>query len=263
MQNLSFNTLNKQEISVISMLSWERRFNNKNVFTFSDIKRYLPNDYGYSTQFVSQLIKKNILSPIKKGIYVFNPIENISTGVKLDSFVIADKYMSGKNYYIGYSSLFNWYGFSGQIFQDVYVINQSISLKKIMFNTQFNFVKVKQGFMYGIIEQEISDGKVKITDKERSMIDLLYWNGAVGGIKPAMKIFEKTIRENKCDIEKLVNYAAIYPRPIIRKIIGVILDEIGIKTDSIYKTIADTSLTSAKWDTRSGSKNNKWKIILQ
>jgi predicted transcriptional regulator of viral defense system len=120
--------------------------------------------------------------------------------------------------------------------------------------------------MYGIIEKELLDGKVKITDKERTMIDLLYWNAAVGGVKSAMRIFEKTIREKKCDVGRIIEYSLIYPRLSIRKLVGVILDSVFADeklTSSLYKSVENTSITSARWDKRNGIINKKWKIIIQ
>ena len=267
MKNLTLNTtIGKIEFDILTRLSYDRTFNGKNIVKFSDIAAYLPEGYKYTTQFVSRLIKKNILSPIKKGIYTFNPIESMPVGVANFGFAVADAYMDGKDYYVGYSSLFNWYGFSEQMFQDVYVINNSVSSKKIIDNTTFHFIKVKKEFMYGIVAKEVSGGKVKISDKERTMIDLLYWNGAVGGMQQAMKIVEENIKEQKCDVQKFIDYAIKYQRLSIRKIIGVALDNALIDdklTKPLYETIKNTSLTSAKWDKRNGTKNGKWRVIIQ
>jgi len=266
MKTLTFNGISKQEMAMYTRLSWNATYNKEKFFTLSKIKQYLPKDYKYARQFVSRLKKKKILYAIKRGIYSINPIESMPNGMGFPELPKADIYMQGKNYYVGYSSLFNWYGFSEQMFQDIYVINNSISSKKVIDNITFHFIKVKKEFMYGIIEKEVAGGKVRITDKERTMIDLLYWCDAVGGIDSAMKIFEETVKEKKCDIQKLIGYAIIYPRPTIRKIIGVILDNAFIDeklTAPLHETIKNTSLTSAQWNKRTGTKNNKWKVIIQ
>jgi predicted transcriptional regulator of viral defense system len=141
-----------------------------------------------------------------------------------------------------------------------------MSFKKVISGTAFRFIKVKKEFMYGIIEKEIAGGKVLITDKERTMIDLLYWNAAVGGINAAMKIFENIVREKDCDIQKLIEYAVIYPRLTIRKIIGVILDNVFKAeklTEPLYETIKYSSLGSTRGKQRSGKINNRWRLIIQ
>ncbi|MDR1942394.1 MAG: hypothetical protein LBQ47_08720 [Endomicrobium sp.] len=265
MKKLTFNNITKQEFAIISRLSYDRKYNGEKIINVAQIKAYLPKNYKYPLQFIYRLKQKKILRPLKRGLYTFNPIETMPVGMKLPDLAVADVYMEGKEYYVGYLSLFNWYGFSEQLFQDVYVINTGRSFEKYIDNIRFNFIKVKKEFMYGIIEKQIAGGKVRITDKERTMIDLLYWNKAVGGINPAIKTVEEIIKEKKCDIQKFIDYAVKYPRPTIRKIIGVILDKAGISetlTNPLYETIKDTSLTSAKWNKRTGTKNNKWKVII-
>jgi predicted transcriptional regulator of viral defense system len=130
MNNLTFPNISKQEMAICVRLFWDTAYRDEKVFTTNKIKEYLPKDYKYTWQFISRLKKKKILNTIKRGIYTINPLDSLPFGRNLQGMSVADVYMGGREYYVGYSSLFNWYGFSEQIFQDIYVINQSISLKK-------------------------------------------------------------------------------------------------------------------------------------
>lgn len=51
-------------------------------------------------------------------------------------------------YYIGYFNMFNHYGLTGQLPQITYVINTSVSGKKVISKFQFQFVKVKKEYIW-------------------------------------------------------------------------------------------------------------------
>jgi predicted transcriptional regulator of viral defense system len=110
-----------------------------------------------------------------------------------------------------------------------------------------------------------SGNNVLVSDKERTMVDLIYWCDSVGGIVPAMEIIQNTIKKGQCDLEKFIQYAIKYPRQTVRKIIGVVLEKSKVPdnlTEPLYKTIENSSLTSANYNCRRGTKNKKWGVII-
>lgn len=158
--------------------------------------------------------------------------------------------------------MFNSYGLTGQIPQTTFLINTSLSGERIMNGLAYKFIKVKEEYMYGTVEQELSDGtKILVSDKERTMVDFVYkW-----GIVIAKEKIEEVIKKKECDIDKFISYALHFPRVTVRKCIGVILDKAGISeklTNPLYETIKNTSLTSANYKSFAGNINKKWKIII-
>lgn len=262
MKSFTYTSLGKNEIETISKLTWSQ----KKVISIQELKEhFIPKDYKDKNRLIYILGKKNILSPIKRGVYVFNPLEFLPTGRKINNYLIADALFPKQNYYIGYSSMFNWYDFTQQQFQIVYVINTTISAEKEIAKSTFQFIKVRPDFMYGLEKKEINGGTIMISDKERTMIDLLYWNEAVGGIGAAINTVKKIIKRNECDLDKLIAYTIKYPRKTIRKCMGVILDELEISneaTQQMYSTIVNTSITSVNCKSRRGKLNKKWRVII-
>ncbi len=213
---------------------------------------------------VSRLKKKNILAPMKRGLYVFSPLESGPSGRGVDELLIPSFYFPKNNYYIGYSTMFNYYGFTEQIFQTLYVLNTSFNKKKVILGIAFKFLKVPQGRMYGIKKIDIKGRSVMISDKERTLIDLLYFNKSVGGVSAASEIFKKMIQDKKCDVKKLINYAAKFPNVTIRKRIGVLLELLGIndaELSPLIKSVKNTAISSLG-KARKGVLSTKWRVII-
>src|SRR5665648_179551 len=215
-------------------------------------------------QIVFRLKKKKILSPIKPGVYVFSPLEAGPEGTGVDELLIPPLFFPKKNYYVGYSTMFNYYGFIGQLFQTVYVLNTTKRMEKVICGLSYKFIKIMENRMYGIEKIKVQDGEVNISSKERTLIDLIYFNNPVGGIISASRIFTKIALSNKCDIKKLVEYAACFPNIKTRKRIGLILDDAGISENllqPLIKSIDKQSISSLN-GSRKGTLNKKWRVIV-
>ncbi|MBU1044563.1 MAG: hypothetical protein KJ915_09250 [Candidatus Omnitrophica bacterium] len=213
---------------------------------------------------VSRLKKKNRLVPIKRGLYIFSPLETGPSGRGIDEMLIPPLYLPKNNYYIGYSTMFNYYGFSEQIFQTLYVLNTSFNKKKIICGISFKFLKIPENRMYGIKKIEVKGRDIMVSDKERTLIDLLYFNKPVGGISVAAEIFMGIVQKKQCDLKKLISYASKFPNVTIRKRIGVLLETTGISEldlNPLNKSIKNTAISSLG-ETRKGKINKKWRVII-
>lgn len=213
---------------------------------------------------VSRLKNKNILTPVKRGLYLFSPLEAGPSGRSIDEMLIPALYLPKNNYYIGYSTMFNYYGFTEQIFQTIYVLNTSFSKKKIICGISFNFLKITENRMYGSQAIKIKDRNAMISDKERTLIDLLYFSNPVGGISVALTIFKEIVQNKQCNIKKLISYASKFPNVTTRKRIGVLLESVGI-SDSDLKPLAlsiENTAISSFGETRQGIINKKWRVIV-
>jgi predicted transcriptional regulator of viral defense system len=248
------------ETNIIARLTYEK----KTIITTEDFDRLFslaPND---RKQIVFRLKNKNILMPIKRGAYVFSPLEAGPEGTGVDELLIPPLFFPKKNYYVGYSTMFNYYGFTEQLFQTVYVLNTVKRMKRIICGLSYKFIRIPQNRMYGVEKIKIRDSEIQISSKERTMIDLLYFNKPVGGIDVAVEIFKKIIKNNKCDIGKLIKYAVRFPNITTRKRIGLILDGQGIAEErlkDLVQSVRKTSISSFD-GLRKGKLNKKWRVII-
>ena len=248
------------EAQIIARLTYEA----KTLVSTEDLDKLFKLSAVDRAKVVSRLKKKNILAPIKRGLYIFSPLEAGPAGRGIDEMLIPPLYLPKNNYYIGYSTMFNYYGFTEQIFQTMYVLNTSFNKKKTICGISFKFLKISENRMYGIKTIKVKDRDVMISDKERTLIDLLYFNKPVGGISIASDTFKKIVQEKQCNIKRLIGYASKFPNVTIRKRIGVLLESIGINEldlNPLLKSIKNTAISSLG-KTRKGKINKKWRVII-
>lgn len=256
----TFKTLGPVETNIVARLTYEK----KTIITAEYLDQLFslsPND---RKQVVFRLKKKKIFTPVKRGVYVFSPLEAGPEGTGVDELLIPPLFFPKKNYYIGYSTMFNYYGLTEQLFQAVYVLNTSEWMARIICGISYKFIRVPENRMFGLETIKVKDVDVNISSKERTLIDLLYFNKPVGGIASAVTIFTQVVKEGKCDMKTLVEYAARFPNITTRKRIGVILEKLGI-AETTLRPIArsvEKSAVSSFNGTRKGKLNKKWRVII-
>ncbi len=256
----TYKTLGPIETNIVARLTYEKR----TIVTAKDMDQLFNLSPEDRKQIVFRLKKKKILSAIKPGVYVFSPLEAGPEGMGVDELLIPPLFFPKKNYYVGYSTMFNYYGFTEQLFQTVYVLNTTKRMEKIICGLSYKFIKIMENRMYGIEKIKIKDEEVNISSKERTLIDLIYFSNPVGGIINASKLFTEIINNNKCDIKKLIEYAVCFPNIKIRKRIGLILDAAGVSENilkPLLKSIEKTSIGSLN-GSRKGTLNKKWRVIV-
>jgi predicted transcriptional regulator of viral defense system len=256
----TISSLSQKEAEIVARLSYEK----KEIVTAETLDRYLPTNFQYRKQLVYRLTKKNILLPIKRGVYIFIPLEAVRTGRRVNDFLIPPIFFPNGNYYIGYSTMFNYYHFTEQQFQTVFVINTTLCKEREVAGLLFKFVKVSPERMYGTQKIKIKTEEVIISSKERTLIDLLYFNKPVGGIDAAISILELVLQEASCDVRKLIEYVTRFPNIKTRKYFGLVLERNGISDKALkplLKSVQNTALISFS-DSRKGTINQRWRVIL-
>jgi len=256
----TYNILGPIETNIVARLTYEK----KAIVTAKEMDQMFTLSPEDRKQIVFRLKKKKILTPIKPGVYVFSPFEAGPEGMGVDELLIPPLFFPKKNYYVGYSTMYNYYGFTEQLFQTVYVLNTTKRMENIICGLSYKFIKILENRMYGIEKIKVKDEEVNISSKERTLIDLIYFNKPVGGIIGASKIFKEIVNNNKCDTKKLVEYAVCFPNIKTRKRIGLILDDAGISENilkPLVKSIEKTSVISLN-GSRKGTLNKKWRVIV-
>jgi predicted transcriptional regulator of viral defense system len=126
-------------------------------------------------------------------------------------------------------------------------------------------MKISFDKMYGLEKINIKSREIIVSSKERTLVDLIYYNKPAGGIYAAAAILERFIKEGKCDIEKLIKYALRFPAVKTRKLIGMSLEKTGVSETllkPLEKSVKNTSLISFS-NNRKGKINEKWRVICQ
>jgi predicted transcriptional regulator of viral defense system len=250
-----------KETDIISRLSYEKA----TVVTKEQLEK-LFGGTALVRQIIYQLKKKGILKPITRGVYYYSPLESGPAGVQINEFLIPPILFPKGNYYVGYSNMYNYYGFTDQIFQTMYLLNSSLQRERVICNVLFKLLKIPSNRMYGLEAIQIKKTDIIVSDKERTLVDLIYFPKPVGGLKQAFEIFKEQVASEKIDIRKFIRYAILFPAKSVRKRIGFVLDECGTAKkilDPLEKSLQDTSLITLYGSkSRKGRINNKWKVIV-
>ncbi len=255
------NRFGPKETNIISRLSYEK----VTIITNEQLEKL----FGQTVlvrQIIYQLKKKGILRPITKGIYYYSPLESGPDGIRINEFLIPPVLFPKENYYVGYSNMYSFYGFTEQVFQTVYVLNTALQRERIICGIPFKLLKISNKRMYGLEKIKIKDTEVVVSNKERTLVDLIYYSNPVGGLKQAFKIFERKVTTNEVDVDKLIKYTKRFPSISTRKRIGYVLDSCGVKRSSLVnleKSLKKSSLITLYGSkSREGSINKKWKVII-
>jgi predicted transcriptional regulator of viral defense system len=253
--------LGPKETEIISRLSWEK--------TTVITKDRLEKLFGQTVlvrQIIYQLKKKNILTPITKGVYYYSPLEAGPAGARINEFLIPPILFPKGNYYIGYSNMYNYYGFIEQIFQTMYVLNTSLHKQRDICGIPFKLLKISPRRMYGLRKLKIKDTEVIVSDKERTLVDLIYFPNPAGGLRIAFEILKKQVSSGKIDLRKFIRYTLSFPAVSVKKRIGLALQECGISKTvlaPLEKSVKNTSLITLYGSrSRKGTVNNTWKVIV-
>ena len=113
------------ETNIVGRLTYEK----KTIVTIQDLQALFKLPPENLWRVVFRLKKKNRLMPIKRGVYFFSPLEAGPAGRGINPFLIPPVFFPKKNYYIGYSSMFNYYGLTEQLFQTLYILNKNVTSK--------------------------------------------------------------------------------------------------------------------------------------
>jgi len=254
-------SLGPRETEVIARLSYEK----VSLFTREQFDKWFGFDQALRKQIIFRLKRKGILTAIKRGVYFYSPLESGPAGSNINEFLIPSVFFPRGNYYIGYSTMYNYYGFTDQIFQVMYILNTSLQREKVIGNIQFKMIKIPAKRMYGLEKIKIKDTEIIVSDKERTLVDLIYAFQPVGGLKKALEIFKEQVESKKIDRNKLIKYVLKFPNLATKKRIGFVLEQAGLNDKELkplLKNLKKTSfVTLYPSKSRKGRINKKWMVI--
>ncbi len=254
--------LGPKETEVIARLTYEKL----SVVTVEQFDRLFGFDTGLRKQLFFRLKKKKILAPITRGVYFFSPLESGPFGRRMNEYLVPPILFPQGNYYIGYSTLYNYYGFTDQIFQTIYILNTSRQRRRIIGGVEFKLTLVSPKRMYGLEKIDVRGSEIIVSNRERTLVDLFYFPDPVGGLKSAFEILKSQVKARKVDAKKLIKYALRFPSISTRKRIGYVLEKCGV-SDKALKPLMRSMVKSSLWPlygskSRKGVIDKKWKLII-
>jgi len=196
------------------------------VFTVDEATELFNTSKPMMNKLVHQLVKKRKLQRIQRGKYLVIPPVAWKTGRFTEEGVIIASYLV-EPYYIGYWTALDFYGWTEQPSRTVFIASTKLKRPVEFQGTKFKFIKLRPERFFGFEEHWVGDQKVKVADKEKTVVDCLDQPRYCGEIVEAAK----GIWNGRDDInfETVLKYALRMKNGAIIKRLGYLMDVLGIE----------------------------------
>lgn len=155
--------------------------------------------------------KNKMISSVRKDLYVANSLaDNLPVAEK---FEIASKI--NENSYISHHSAFEFYGFSNQVFNTIFVSSEKSFRQFIFDQNLFKCVKTAKNF--GITEIR----HIKTTDLERTILDSIKDFEKIGGLEELLECLKSISFVQE---KKLKDYLMLYKNQFLFQKTGFLLE---------------------------------------
>ena len=259
MKNTNYSSLSKDELLLISRAEYEKCKLITNEFAtkvFGDSRK--------AANTVDRLRKKGRLIQLERGKYILVPIKAPNQMWTPNELVVASLWMGNASYYVGYFTMYNYWGFTEQVPQTVFILNTQKSLAKKIGDTRYKAIKISSKKYYGIEKIKIDDEEVAISDRERTLVDFIY--NPIGSFEILKQILAQNIK--KISAEKLIKYLIQFPEASVRKRAGYLLEQLNYPKNLL--TRLKQSLGNPKTyvvlntfnKSRKGKINKDWGLIV-
>jgi predicted transcriptional regulator of viral defense system len=226
---------------------------NGEIFTLDDARRNSNISSESLYVLLHRMEKKGMIERIEKGKYYIVPMGEEKGEISYHEFLIG-KFLLQPSV-VSYWSALNYHGLTEQIPNTVFL--QSIKRKKNphpeIFGIRFHFINIDERSMFGTTTIWIEGERVKITNREKTIVDCLHRPDLCGGIIEVAK----GLRERTFDGKKLSEYASKMGNSGIIRRLGYISDLLDldipvepVKTRnylSLDPTLPGSIRRSSKW----------------
>jgi len=189
-----------------------KELSEKIIFSFEDAKEIFKKDSTtYSA--LRRLVKKGLMMKIRSNLY---SCVNASTGyIYANKFQIASNI--NKSTYISHYSAFDFYGYTNQVYNTVYVSSASHFNSFEFDGIRYQYVKSTGDF--GVYEP-IHSKKIKVTDIERTIIDAIHHIEKISSLDELLNNMELITEINE---QKVLLYLKHYNTQSLYQKVGFIL----------------------------------------
>ena len=187
------------------------------------ILRVTPTD---AAKMLSRWAKKGWMSRIRRGLYVYVPLESRTADIPLeDPWLVADRLFSPC--YIGGWSAAEYFDLTEQIFSTVMVmtLQKPRNRRPDIKNTNFLLRTISEKAMFGLKTVWRGQVKVSVSDPTRTILDMLIDPAFGGGIRPFTDIMENYLRSENKNLAQLVEYGDRLGNGAVFKRLGFLLEK--------------------------------------
>jgi len=234
------------------------------LFTSQDALEVLGGDPQAIAKLLHDLVNRRWLKRLEKGKYMILPLASGVEGLyTYHEFVIAASLVSP--YYISYWTALNYYGFTEQVSQTVFVATTRRKQEVEVSGLTYKFVTLVPRKFFGFVQEWIEEQKVNVAQPEKAVLDCLDHPEYAGGIVEAAKGLWYGAEEGRLDFEVLTQYAESMGNRTIFKRLGYLAEifDLPVRGKCVETWQRMTSSGYSLLDplaSRNGPYNSRWKL---
>jgi predicted transcriptional regulator of viral defense system len=237
----------------------------KRIFTYEDAAKAYGSSNRRLRELLSTLVKRGWLQRIEKGKYLILPFE---AGREREwtehEFIIASHLI--EPYYIGFRSALNYFGYTEQISQMVFIASTSRKLKSSLeiSGVTYRFVYMSERKFFGAKQISINGNQVNISEPEKTIVDCLDRPRYCGGISEVAKAL--WYGRDELDFTRMAEYSRRNDNRAASQRLGYLIEILGFRMDKAVKILLQSLSTRyAPLDTLSEPKGKyieRWRVIV-
>lgn len=244
------------------------RSNGRYAFTLEDLSNEIPKSAKNIRKDIDRHRDKGDIINICRGFYTIVPDEYKNMGVIPVDFYIDElmKFLT-KKYYVALFSAAMFHGAAHQQPQEFFIVSQSPKPRKIIEDDfHINFSEKKKFPVFGVEDKKTETGYFKISNKELTYMDLIYYEHTMGGFNRIITILQELAEDiNVYRMKDVLKND--FPQAVIQRA-AYIADNIlqNNKLTNVFEhKLAKSKL---KWvqlkslADKNGAKDQKWKVII-
>jgi predicted transcriptional regulator of viral defense system len=204
---------------------------------------------------VAGMSKAGWLIRLKKGHYLV--VTDISTLGFTDVSELVIAQSLNPDSYISFESALQHYGMFDQMLARIDAVTIRTTKTYQVLQTTYTFSSIKEGLYFGFTQESVNNQKVNIAEKEKAILDLLYFRSSGYVISLVMEKLREY--QDQFDFKKLKDYSIKYSLGMVRKT-GFLLDQVGVDTTDLFFHNRVKKNSYAKLTQNAYQFNAKWRL---
>jgi len=241
--------------------AWEREQRRR--ITVDDLREMV----GANARVVAQrLAKKGALQRVGRGVYVIRPFRALLRRSSPSAAVLAAQLLADESYYLG--GLWGLSFHRIRLQQHMAAIDAFVTRRRrarVLAHARITFhVLAPAAFAYGATDVVIEGVAVKVSDAERTVLDLLDYPELSGGLQAAVALAAEAIQV--VHRSKLIAHAMQGSRLSTCQRLGVLLERAGTPPTALAPLRRHIRATSSRLSMvpgrpRRGALNTRWNVV--
>lgn len=213
----------------------------------------------------SALVRKGALVRLKRGLYLLRPFRQFAHRTATSAPVGLAVLLRAEPHYLGGLWAYSQHGLTTQQYVsklDAFVARPHRSV--VLPGAKIAFHVVDRDVLdLGVVEVAIEGMAIRMSDRERTLVDLLDRPRIAGGLLGAVELFQRALP--RVDARRVAEYASKVARTSTCQRAGLLLEREGIAGAALRPLRARTrgtrSLISLQPGPRTGRVNLRWNVV--